>query len=820
MASSASPSSPPESSSVRPIACNACRQRRSQCSKERPKCKRCREADIECIYEEARKITVNESYLRDLEAKARAFEETLQNPDTKGSASVPKKGPSVSNTENDEEITEGNALLEDFGHLGVEGGPASPSLSGSVKGGGFKGPGHSDLFLRSMITTLRAPRSMGKLAGVRSGVRYPDDVSLDLNHNLYEPGLLAPRRLAVWSSIRLPPIETARRYYAAQYTYIGTIFSFTDPTEFEKSLTRAYQSSGPDLCDPQACLEYAKILVILAFGQLYSVNQWIDFKGPPGFDYFTHALQLLPDVHEEGSILCVETLSLIGYFMQNMNRRDAAFLYIGMALRMAISLGLHQEVPDATLTEEDREHRRRVWWSVYSLDRILSVKAGNPITIQDEDIGVKPPSKLASEPEYCPAVVLRHYTELSRILGEVNKHVFRKGTHKSGTMLMASVKDIMRSLSKWHRELPDQLRFDPARLAISRESVSTLVHYYQCINMTARPLLFHVVQKRLQSGGPRSKDWKQGLSQTTVGVIETCVNAAQDSIKIMSIAAQRDLVATYGYMDSEHIFSAAIVLLMVCFAFPPDERNMQAMSMGLNLLKGMAERGNSYIGARYQLLHHLRSIIDPPSSAAPSLRHNRRHEKAKLRRRSTSNHATIVGLEAMYNASPQMIPSSPPVQSVSGYQKARGSFSGVSMSPQGQAMLPSFVTPNTGLSRDNMGFGQTPFADAPSAYHQPQQDATPAPQMMDHFSGVGGGGSYMPGLRLGDMDDMFIDVNMNNLSGDDDFGLWEAGFADPSAYDLAQLTQAAQMAVDQGVDDEGSCSEKSPGTGVNMNMEL
>ena len=36
---------------------------------------------------------------------------------------------------------------------------------------------------------------------------------------------------------------------------------------------------------------------------------------------------------------------------------------------MAISLGMHQEVSDASIDLVEREHRRRVWWSVYSMDR-------------------------------------------------------------------------------------------------------------------------------------------------------------------------------------------------------------------------------------------------------------------------------------------------------------------------------------------------------------------------------------------------------------------------------------------------------------------
>ncbi len=389
--------------------------------------------------------------------------------------------------------------------------------------------------------------------------------SLDIDPNLVEPVTLPSKKRTFSAHLRLPPLHVARRLFAAQYSFIGPIFAFTESKEeFEKALFKAY-SGLPDATDREDCLNYAKLLLVLAFGQLYSVNQWVDFRGPPGFAYFSEALSLLPETHEDGSLLCVETLALAGYFLQNMNRRDAAFQFIGRALRMAISLGLHHEVegmsatsslvPQAAMMEDaTKEHRRRTWWSVYSLDRILSVKSGNPITIQDEDIGVRLPSRLPSEPEYCPAIVLRQYTKLSRILGEIHKKIYHRTNRaetKSGKTLMASVQRILIDLSNWDSELPYGLRFDPDRLSIGRESVSTLAHYYQCINMTIRPLLFHVVKERLALIRKRpaallkETDWKTGLSQTTVRVIEMCIGAALDSINIMVIAATKDLVGKY-----------------------------------------------------------------------------------------------------------------------------------------------------------------------------------------------------------------------------------------------------------------------------------
>ncbi|OLN97851.1 Proline utilization trans-activator 1, partial [Colletotrichum chlorophyti] len=657
------------------------------------------------------------SYLRELEAKAKAYDDSLLRQPQTG---VNGKSHRNVTEDHEEDFDDEHQLLEPFNQLSVH----KPSTS-------FKGPGNSDNFLRSVR----------KLSGFHG-----DDGSLDANPNFYEPSALPSRRDKARTPVRLPPIDIARRQFAAQYTYIGTIFAFTDPkAKFDQLLIEAYRGP-PDPADREACLSYAKVLIILAFGQLYSVNQWVDYRGPPGFDYFTHALNLLPDTHEEGSILGVETLALIGYFMQNMNRRDAAFLYTGMALRMAISLGLHHEVgyspgPNAlqgqdanpaTLDDATREHRRRVWWSVYSLDRILSVKSGNPITIQDEDIGVDLPSRLPTEAEYCPAVVLRHYTELSRILGEIHNTIYRKTSKtapKSGKRLMASVQGIVLSLSKWNRDLPDDLRFDPARLSISRESVSTFAHYYQCINMTARPLLFHVVQKRLQNirssndPGEKERDWKEGLSQTTVRVIEMCIGAAQDTINMMAVAAQRDLVATYGYMDGEHVFSAAIVLVMVCVAFPTNSSNTLAMNAGLDLLRGMGERGNSYMGARYELLANLRSAVMSETQA---------------------QHELLTPFSTNFSPTDSMVPTS--------------------LGNSHVAVLQANIIDN----QSNLASLRYPLG-----------------------HGVFGERVTFPVVDNSSLGEPFYDESVSTVM---DFGLWEEGFADPAmdaGFDFTQWTQTA-----------------------------
>ncbi|KAI9480779.1 MAG: hypothetical protein EXX96DRAFT_594888 [Benjaminiella poitrasii] len=70
-----------------------------------------------------------------------------------------------------------------------------------------------------------------------------------------------------------------------------------------------------------------------------------------------------------------------------------------MAIRMAIELGLHEELDDESDNDtpeklENQESRRRLFWSVYMIDKISSAATGRPSVIQDRSCSVFLPSKL------------------------------------------------------------------------------------------------------------------------------------------------------------------------------------------------------------------------------------------------------------------------------------------------------------------------------------------------------------------------------------------------------------------------------------------
>ena len=62
--------------------------------------------------------------------------------------------------------------------------------------------------------------------------------------------------------------------------------------------------------------------------------------------------------------------------------------------------------------------------------------------------------------------------------------------------------------------------------------------------MTARPLVFYIIQRRLETGilGESKEDWKAGLAPNTIAVIDSCITAARATTLIMDAAAKHNLI--------------------------------------------------------------------------------------------------------------------------------------------------------------------------------------------------------------------------------------------------------------------------------------
>lgn len=82
---------------------------------------------------------------------------------------------------------------------------------------------------------------------------------------------------------------------------------------------------------------------------------------------------------ETGNLTLVQAFAMAANYLQKRNRPNSGYNYGGIALRLAISLGLHKEFHGWETTLLKKEIRRRVWWSLCVLDVGSTVTYGRPL---------------------------------------------------------------------------------------------------------------------------------------------------------------------------------------------------------------------------------------------------------------------------------------------------------------------------------------------------------------------------------------------------------------------------------------------------------
>ncbi|MCJ1285244.1 hypothetical protein MMC26_004584 [Xylographa opegraphella] len=90
---------------------------------------------------------------------------------------------------------------------------------------------------------------------------------------------------------------------------------------------------------------------------------------------------------------------LTSLFLTEINERSAGWIALGHAIRVAQEIGLHRETISGS-SEED-EQRRRIWWSIYVSDRLLSLALSRPPGIDDDHCDFRKPA-LIGETEETP----------------------------------------------------------------------------------------------------------------------------------------------------------------------------------------------------------------------------------------------------------------------------------------------------------------------------------------------------------------------------------------------------------------------------------
>jgi len=135
---------------------------------------------------------------------------------------------------------------------------------------------------------------------------------------------------------------------------------------------------------------------------------------------------------------------------------------LGIAIRMAQTIGLHAAYKNGDLTEQEEERRRRLWYCLFILDRLVALQLGGAVMIRDSDFSVELPSiPLDVSSDNSELLYLRHMVGLSKVIGHVIDNLYRPDQAVIQLEhLLETIQYLDAELLDWRDKLPFQLRFD------------------------------------------------------------------------------------------------------------------------------------------------------------------------------------------------------------------------------------------------------------------------------------------------------------------------------------------------------------------------
>ncbi|CZT23924.1 related to ZFR1 regulator of fumonisin biosynthesis [Ramularia collo-cygni] len=190
----------------------------------------------------------------------------------------------------------------------------------------------------------------------------------------------------------LPPKHVADRlmslYHRTIHVYAPHIHFPTFMQEYEE----LYRVGTFAQCrDIWVALFYA----VLACGTLMDNSPKSSMEESEGGKFMDICMKSINTWSDEMTVDHVRTTLLVSVYFAEMNMQTPGWIWLGTSVRVAQDVGLHMD--QSSYPPMEMEMRRRVWWSVYSWDRIFSLEIGRPLLIDDNDCDVPEPVPVDDE---------------------------------------------------------------------------------------------------------------------------------------------------------------------------------------------------------------------------------------------------------------------------------------------------------------------------------------------------------------------------------------------------------------------------------------
>ena len=308
------------------------------------------------------------------------------------------------------------------------------------------------------------------------------------------------------------------------------------------------------------------------------------------YAYFQRALVAAGCVESDYSVDNVRLLLAQAFYLLLAQYTDRCWLTLGLAIRIAQTIGLHIErghmQNHSSMSEVAMELQRRTWHSLYALDRLLSIQLGRPSAIRNQDCTVRLPSRLddaefdtandtipqPQDDEPKPGDYFIAVIKLSAILRHVERDVYPPTTIDYADGMLQRTDRLDAELLRWKSQLPRWLRFDRGHTfersaVLKRQRNMLAIKFHHLRTLIHRPYL---CLPWLRRNDNNIKLLLDSNAHRVVYFERICVQEAQATAHLLhDVTDKKSLVEDFPWWQMISCLICASSVLLVMRAFMP-----------------------------------------------------------------------------------------------------------------------------------------------------------------------------------------------------------------------------------------------------------
>ncbi|GAB1202018.1 hypothetical protein APSETT445_000618 [Aspergillus pseudonomiae] len=187
----------------------------------------------------------------------------------------------------------------------------------------------------------------------------------------------------------VPPDDTVgRQLLDAYFVNMHTRLPFINCAEMLQLHSRRYDVPGAGQKEQYGMF---KLFMIYAIGAaMPQLTEQYESTTPSA--YYATAMQFDSALRESLSITGIEGRMLMIIYELRSSSSSNLWYTIGTAMRICIDLGMHRESHYRTMKPLEAQLHRRLFWSVYVIERHVSWSLGRPFSIAEDEIDAQIPA--------------------------------------------------------------------------------------------------------------------------------------------------------------------------------------------------------------------------------------------------------------------------------------------------------------------------------------------------------------------------------------------------------------------------------------------